>query len=198
VGYIADPNDPTPEHLRAEVFDDELDDDAYDDEDWDDVECVEHAPRRATSGTPRDEAGPRSRMTSMAIGAGLFAEEPGGFDFGGSRRRGPTARPVEMSRVARVRVIELLEEAADGVPLERMRALMRPGRRTKAASEDYKRLTAGIALLRERRPIRVDHLAQLLGCDPATIWRLTIRGRTQLQDSDESLVGGSAAQQLAA
>ena len=102
-----------------------------------------------------------------------------------------------MSRVAQARVIDLLEEAADGLPLERMRALMRPGRRTKAAREDYERLTVGIASLRARRNIRVDHLAQLLDCDPATVWRLTIRGRAQLQDSADLLVGSSA-QQLAA
>jgi hypothetical protein len=159
VGFIADPDDPTPESLRAEVFDDELDVDPYDDEDWDEVEFVERAPRRASSGSPRDEAGPRSRMSSMAIGAGLFAEEPGGFDFGGACERGPTARPVEMSRVARARVIELLEEAADGVPLERMRALMRPGRRTKAASEDYAadgrdRVAAGASSRPCRAPCR--------------------------------------------
>jgi hypothetical protein len=74
---------------------------------------------------------------------------------------------------------------------------MQRGRRTKAASEDYARLAAGIASLRASRSIRVYHLAEVLHCDPATIWRLTIRGRSQLQDSQDPYVG-SGAQQMAA
>jgi hypothetical protein len=200
VGYIADPDGLSPDELDWLDCLEEEDHGVDDDEDWaDHVEIVERAPRRTTSGVPaRDHvAGPRTRMASLALGAGVFAEEPGGFTYSGPRERGPTARPVELSRVARARVIELLDDEAGGLPLERMRALMRPGRRTKAASEDYERLTAGIASLRARRRIRVDHLAELLGCDPATVGRLTIRGRSQLQDSDASLVGSSA-QQLAA
>jgi hypothetical protein len=119
VGFIADPSDLPPEHLRATVDDDERDFldgiDAYDEE-WDDVEVVERAPRRASSGAPQERAGSRSRMTSMAIGAaGLFADEPGGFDFGGSSQRGPAGRPLRLSPVSRARVIELLEEAAGGL-----------------------------------------------------------------------------------
>jgi hypothetical protein len=201
VGYIAGPDDLSADELDwLQCLEDEGDGNADDDEDWDEyVEIVERAPRRSTSGAPaRDHvAGPRTRMASLALGAGVFAEEPGGFTYSGSRERGPTARPLELSRVARARVIELLEDAAGGLPLVRMRALMRPGRRTKAASEDYERLTAAIASLRARRRIRVDHLAELLGCDPATVWRLTIRGRSQLQDCADRLVGSSA-QQLAA
>ena len=134
----------------------------------------------------------------MAIGAaGLFADEPGGFDFGGSYERGRTGRPALLSPVSRARVIEVLEEAAGGLALERMRRLMRRGRRTKAASEDYARLTAAIASLRASRSIRVYHLAEVLGCNQTTIWRLMKTGQSQLQDSQDPYVG-SGAQQMAA
>jgi hypothetical protein len=132
----------------------------------------------------------------MAIGAGLFTEEAGGFAFGARPERGATGRPAQLSAVARARVIELLEDAAGGLPLERMRALMRRGRRTKAASDDYALPTVGIARLPRRR-IRVEHLVELLGCNHATVWRLTKRGESQLQDSENPLVG-SPAQQFAA
>jgi hypothetical protein len=203
VGFIADPTDLLSEPPKVELDDDELDFldgvDRNDNEDCeDDVQAVERAPRRASSGAPREGAGPRSRTTSIAVGAaGLFADEPGGFAFGGSYERGTVGRPVLMSSIGRARVIELLEEAAGGLALERMRPLMRRGRRTMAASEDYARLAAAIASLRARRRIRVDHLAEVLGCDPATIWRLTIRGRSQLQDSQDPYVG-TGAQQMAA
>lgn len=203
VGFVADPNDLPDDPTTVALNQDELwyldGINSYDaDDDWDDdIEPVERAPRRAASGTPRDDAGPRSRTTSMAIGAGgLFADEPGGFASGASYVRGPTGRPRRLSAVSRSCVIELLEEAAGGLVLERMRRLMRPGRRTRAADDDYRRLASAIALLRSCRRVRVDNLAEVLDCDPATIWRLTIRGRAQLQDSRDPYVG-TGAQQIA-
>jgi hypothetical protein len=199
VGFIFDPG-AADEGSRVYLDDDEQDFvdgiDAYG-EDWVDEASFERAPRRASSGARHEGAGPRSRTTPMAIGAGLFAGEPGGFDVGGTYDGGPTGRPALLSPVSRARVIELLEEAAGGLALERMRPLMRRGRRAKAASEDYTRLASAIASLRACRRIRVDHLAEVLGCDPATIWRLTIRGRSQLQDCRNTHVGNGAQQTAA-
>src|SRR5215213_6070761 len=76
VGFVFDPNDPEPDYLKA-FLDDE--DDFFDGADMDEEEdedegiAVERAPRRASSG-PREDAGPRSRTTSMALGAGRFVD----------------------------------------------------------------------------------------------------------------------------
>lgn len=201
VGYVADPNelgessaiqlDPS-----EKAFVDRLNLPFEDDRNDGDFGPVLNPPRRASLRAPLDEAGPRSRMALVTSDADSLRDEPG-IDFYSPRPTGPTGRPEVMSPVARARVIALLEEAANELPIDHMRRLMRRGRRTKAAQEDYERLAYGVAAIRARRNIRVSHLAEVLGCDPATVWRLTIRGQSQLQDSQDLYVG-TGAQQLAA
>jgi len=128
----------------------------------------------------------------MALGVGLFVEEPGGFGFSGGSQRGPTGRPALLTPVSRARVVELLEEGAGGLTIKRMRALLCRGRRTAVATEEHARLAGAVSAIRSSRRVRVDHLAEVLGCDPATIWRLTQRGRSQLQDPGDPYVGSSA------
>ena len=201
MGFVADPDDPSPEELawQAEVEEErridalflreDLEDD--DDEDDDEGEVVEWAPRRSAPAAPSIEGGPRTRRVSMAPGAGQFADEPGGFAFSSWRGRGSTARAPQLSAVAYARIVSLLEAKSGGLSIDQLRGLMRRGRRTPAATRHHGRLAAAVHELREHRsagsrPIRVDHLAHVLGCDPATIWRLKKRGASaQLQDSAE-------------
>jgi hypothetical protein len=200
VGFIADPDDLEPESRPIVLNEDEKnfvirvvqDEDEEDDEPL----AVENPPRRASSGGDRGGAGPRSRMTPIAAGVGVFVDELG-VGTSWARQTGPMGRPAELSPVARSRVVGLLEESAGGLPIARLRRVIRRGRRTKAADDDYARLALGIAVLRTSRPIRVSHLAEVLECDPATVWRLKMRGQQQLQDFAGQSVG-TGAQQMAA
>ena len=174
------------EARSAEVnVDRELEDDK-DDGSWTDG-------RRATHLSP-ESSGASSRFADLGIDAGVasFAENgpSDGPGFGArayqpwrtrERRRRPRAI-TDTGQVARL----LAEEV--GGELKELRALEVRGRPTPAQRERRDQLARAVHRLRSTNKLAAGALAQVLNCDPATIWRLAKAGQEQAQINARSEV----------
>jgi hypothetical protein len=132
--------------------------------------------RRASRGSAGEDAGPRRRNSELGVSdpRALLGDSPGGFQGPGAR--GFFGHATEASPVAKAKLERLLEQRC-GAPIDDIRRVIRRGRPAKADTRARAAVASALSQLRDERRVRVALLAEILQCDPATIWRLRKRSR---------------------
>ena len=128
-----------------------------------------------------EEPGTAGRFTTIGISQGASAYFENG-ERAAPSGRAPAPRWRTRERKARrpritsnVRAIEMLTDAT-GYPIGEQRSCLRRGRLDAATQVLHEAVASAVARVREER-VAVATLAEALQCDPATIWRLTNKGR---------------------
>jgi hypothetical protein len=150
-------------------------DDEEDDESWTDG-------RRAIQLSP-DSSGASSRFARLGIDAGVatFAENGPSAGLGFGNRAYQSWRTRERRR--RPRAITDLDQVANllarqsACQVEELRALEVRGRPTASQRPLRRQLAVAVYRLRSANEVGAATLAQVLRCDPATIWRLAKAGQ---------------------
>ena len=130
--------------------------------------------RRASRGRAGEDAGPKRNHSEIVGGdiRQLLGDTPGGFEASGVRPY--YGQSTQLSAIARDK-LERLVEVHCGTDIQSVRRVIRRGRPARADAAVRAAVADAVADLRDTRRVRVDVLAAILQCDPATVWRLRRR-----------------------